>query len=492
MVLVNPGRKRGSLIEALSFFWSGPPAVRAACSRIVDMGSRMKQSRRQITLLASIAAFVVQLDGSALNVALPALGQEFSAPLAALQWVVDAYTLTYACLLLSAGATSDRFGAPRVFAWGLGLFAAASMLCVVSPRAEFLITARVLQGAAGSILIPSSLALIHHTHGDDEGARIKAIGWWTAGGGVAITAGPIVGGLCVGYAGWRTIFLINIPICIAGIAFASRLPVGRLAAQAGPFLRDRLGQIVASVSMFGLVGGIIEGGSKGFGSGVALAGFALFAAAGASFLRHEARVPFPVLPLSLFQERSACAAIAVGFVLSFSAFGIVFALSVYYQLVQGYSAIETGLAFIPFSLAITIANIIGSSAAATIGTARTIVGALAIAGIGHALLLGMEPSSTYVEMLLAQTMARLGIGAAVPLTTAMLLSATSKAQSGVASAGLNAIRQAGAALGVAIFGAFMNTDTVHGFQLAVGSAAGLLLAVMVGAAVLLRKGLIAR
>jgi DHA2 family methylenomycin A resistance protein-like MFS transporter len=451
----------------------------------------MNPSPLQVTMLASVAAFVVQLDGSALNVALPTLGQEFGAPLAVLQWIADAYTLTYACLLLSAGAASDRFGAPRVFAWGLGLFGIASMLCALSPGAELLIAGRVLQGAAGSILIPSSLALIHHRLGDDEGARTKAIGWWTAGGGVAITAGPVVGGLCVGYLGWRSIFLINIPICLAGIAFASRLPARHLA-QNVPLGRDRVGQILAAVSMLGLVGGIIKGGSSSFGSSLALAGLALFVVAGALFLHREARVPFPVLPLSLFQARTSCAAVAAGFVLSLCAFGLVFALSVYYQHVQRYSAIETGLAFVPFALGITVANVIGSSIATRAGTARTIVGALAASALGYALLLRMEPSSAYLEMLPAQIIARFGIGAAVPLTTSMLLSATSRAQSGIASAGLNAVRQTGAAIGVAMFGAFMNTDAVHGFKIAIGLAAGLLLAVTVGAAVLLRKELAAR
>ena len=136
----------------------------------------MKAFSWHVTMLASIAAFVVQLDGSALNVALPVLGHEFGASLAVLQWIVDVYTLTYACLLLSAGAASDRFGAPRVFGWGLGLFAIASTLCALSPRAELLIAARILQGAAGSILIPSSLALIHHVYGDDEGASRRSAG----------------------------------------------------------------------------------------------------------------------------------------------------------------------------------------------------------------------------------------------------------------------------------------------------------------------------
>lgn len=441
----------------------------------------------QVTMLAGVAAFVVQMDGSALNVALPSLGQELAAPLALLQWIVDAYTLTYACFLLSAGAASDRFGAPRVFAWGLGLFAVASTLCALSPTAELLIAGRVLQGAAGSILIPSSLALIHHAYGDDEGGRIKAIGWWTAAGGVAITAGPVVGGLCVGYLGWRSIFLINIPICLAGIAFAARFPARR-PAPGTSFLQDGLGQILAAISILGLIGGIIEGGSSGFVSGLPLAGLAVFVVAGALFLHRESRVPLPVLPLSLFQTRAACTAIVVGFVLSFCAFGLVFALSVYYQLVQRYSAIETGLAFVPFALGITAANLIGSAIAARIGSARTIAAALAAAALGYALLLRMEPSSSYLAMLPAQLVARFGIGAAVPLTTAMLLSATSRARSGIASAGLNAVRQTGAAIGVAVFGAFMNSDAAHGFEIAIGLASGLLLAVTAGAALLLRQG----
>ncbi|MBV8807009.1 MAG: MFS transporter [Sinobacteraceae bacterium] len=452
----------------------------------------MNPSPLQVTMLASVAAFVVQLDGSALNVALPTLGQEFGVPLTLLQWIVDAYTLTYACILLSAGAASDRFGASRVFAWGLGLFAFASVLCALSPRAELLIVGRVLQGAAGSILIPSSLALIHHVHGDEEGARIKAIGWWTAGGGVAITAGPVVGGVCIAYLGWRSMFLINVPICAVGMAVASCLPSECLAKERFP-MRDRLGQILAAISMFGLVGGIIEGGSRGFGSSFALAGIAVFFAVGALCLRREARVPYPVLPLSLLQARTARVAIAAGFVLSFCAFGLVFALSVYYQLVQRYSAIETGLAFVPFALSITVANVIGSSVAIRIGTARTIVGALAAAALGCALLLKMEPSSSYLEMLAAQIIARLGVGAAVPLTTALLLSATSRAQSGIASAGLNAIRQTRAALGVAVFGAFMSTDPVRGFEFSTELAAALLLAVTIGAAFgLLRPGLTVR
>ena len=437
----------------------------------------------KVTALASIAAFVVQLDGSALNVALPTIGRLFGAPLSELQWIVDAYTVAYSCLLLSAGAASDRFGARRVFGWGLGMFVIASTLCALAPNIEGLILGRVLQGAGGSILVPSSLALISQAYGDDRTTRTKGVGWWTAGGGVAITAGPIVGGLFVGFVGWRGIFLVNIPICLAGMAFASR----RLAAQptrAVPLGHDRAGQALAAVAMLGLVAGIIEGGSRGWNPGVMFGGVALFMAAGTMFLRQEGRVLCPVLPLSLFRDRATCTAMVIGVVLSFCSFGTFFALSVYYQFVQGYSPVETGLAFIPFALTITAANLIGSTLAARIGSARTMIAALMAGAGGYALLLRMEPSSTYAEMLAAQVMVRLGIGATVPLTTSMLLSSVSATQVGTASAALNALRQAGAAIGVAVFGALMITSPTWGLHVAVILSAGLLAATAVVAALL--------
>ena len=401
---------------------------------------------------------------------------------------MDAYTLAYSCLLLSAGAASDRFGARRLFVWGLGAFVIASTLCALAPNIEWLILGRVLQGAGGSILVPSSLALISQAYGDDRTTRTKAVGWWTTGGGVAITAGPIVGGLFVGSVGWRGIYLVNIPICMAGIAFASQRLAARPASTV-PLGHDRAGQALAAVAMLGLVGGIIEGGSRGWNPVSMFGGIAVFSAAGAIFLRQERRVPCPVLPLSLFRDRATCTAMVIGVVLSFCSFGTVFALSVYYQFVQGYSAVQTGLAFIPFALTITAANLVGSTLASRIGSARTMIGSLMVGAVGYALLLRMEPSSIYASMLAAQVMVRLGIGATVPLTTSMLLSSASAAQVGTASAALNALRQAGAAIGVAVFGALMATSPTWGFQVAALLSAGLLAGAAVVAALLAARSL---
>ena len=440
----------------------------------------------KIVGVCSVAAFVVQLDGAALNVALPQIGRAFGVPLAVLQWVVDAYALLYACLLLSTGAASDRFGPRRVFVCGYALFAAASVICALSPAPEMLIAGRALQGIGGSILVPSSLSLINHACGDDHSLRTRAIALWTAGGGVAVSAGPVIGGLFVSSLGWRSIFLINIPICLSGMWLVLRY-AERVAGSARRGF-DWTGQMLAIISLVGLVAGIIEGGAHGWNPQVVLLGMAIFVVFGAMFLRVEQSSPSPVLPLGLFRERVFSCTLGIGFVLSFCAFGLVFALSIYFQNVLGYSPAEAGFAFVPFALMITVSNLIGSGSATRIGSGRAITAALVLAAIGFVLMTAMDAVSTYVQILPAQLLARLGLGAAIPLTTSILLSAAAKSESGLASGVLNTLRQTGAAVGVAVFGALMVGDNVRGLRIAVVICAGLLLLAAGAAAVSMRKG----
>lgn len=438
----------------------------------------------KIVGVCSIAAFVVQLDGSALNVALPQIGRSFGVPLAVLQWVVDAYTLLYACLLLSTGAASDRFGPRRVFICRYGLFAAASVICALSSTPEMLIAGRALQGIGGSILVPSSLSVINHACGDDHGLRTRAIGLWTAGGGVAISAGPVIGGFFVGSLGWRSIFLVNIPICLSGMWLA--LCYAERVIRSAPRGFDWIGQILAIISLVGLVAGIIEGGARGWNPQVVLLGMAVFVVLGAMFLRVEQRSPFPVLPLGLFRKRIFSCILGVGFVLSYCTFGIIFALSIYFQNLLGYSPMETGFAFVPFALMTTVSNLIGSNSAARIGSRPAITAALVFAAVGFASMTAMGAASSYVQILPAQLLARLGAGAAIPLTTSISLSAAAKSESGLAVGVLNAVRQTGAAVGVAVFGALMIGDNVGGLRIGVMVCAALLLLAAGAAAVIVR------
>ena len=439
----------------------------------------------KIAGVCSIAAFVVQLDGSALNVALPQIGRSFGVSLAVLQWVVDAYALLYACLLLSTGAASDRFGPRRVFICGYGLFAAASVICALSLTPEMLIVGRALQGIGGSILVPSSLSLINHACGDDHGLRTRAIGFWTASGGVAVSAGPVIGGVFVSFLGWRSIFLVNIPICLSGMWLALNY-AERVAGSARRGF-DWSGQILAIISLVGLVAGIIEGGSRGWNPQVVLLGVAIFVVFGVMFLRVEQRSPCPILPLGLFRERVFSCTLGVGFILSFCAFGLVFALSIYFQNVLNYSPVEAGLAFVPFALMITVSNLIGSNTAARIGSGPAITAALVLAAIGFVLMTAMDAQSSYVQLLPAQLLARIGIGAAIPLTTSILLSAAAKSESGLAAGVLNAVRQTGAAVGVAVFGALMIGDNVGGLRVGAMVCAALFLLAAGAAAVSLRE-----
>jgi DHA2 family methylenomycin A resistance protein-like MFS transporter len=220
---------------------------------------------------------------------------------------------------------------------------------------------------------------------------------------------------------------------------------------------------------------------------VILLGMFTFVVFGAMFLRVERRSPSPVLPLGLFRERVFSCILGVGFVLSFCAFGIVFALSIYFQNVLGYSPVEAGLAFVPFALMITVSNLIGSNSAARIGSGAAITVALALAAIGFVLMTAVDAASTYVQMLPAQLLARLGVGAAIPLTTSILLSAAAKSESGLASGVLNAVRQTGAAVGVAVFGALMIGDNVRGLRVGAVVCAGLLLLAAGAAAVSVRE-----
>ncbi len=292
--------------------------------------------------------------------------------------------------------------------------------------------------------------------------------------GIGGQAGPVVGGLFVGAVGWRGIFLVNIPVCLAGMVLAAAYR-DRREKSASSTGFDLLGQTLAVVAVLGLVGGIIEGGSRGWKPHIVLTGITFFGVFGLLFQRREARSEAPVLPPALFRNTVISSAMFIGFVLSFCALGLVFALSVYFQNVQGYSSVEAGLAFVPFAVTVTIANLIGTAAAARFGSLIAMTGALVVGACGYLLLARMDSGSSYLAMLPAQLLARLGVGAAIPIATSMLLSATSKQQSGIASGGLNAIRQMGAAIGVAAFGALMVGDPSSGFRIAVAICAALLL-----------------
>lgn len=417
-----------------------------------------------IVLAASFGFALIQLDVTIVNVALPSIAASFTAHVAELQWVVDAYAVCFAALLLSAGFLGDRFGARRIYLGGLGLFAAASLACGFAPGPLTLIAARAVQGVGAAVMLPCSLALLNHATEFDPRVRAKAVGWWTAAGAITIAAGPLVGGLILSVFGWRSIFLVNIPLCAVGALLALRLAETEREKARCEF--DIAGQGLGIVALIAVTAAIIEVRPLGFDSGL-WAGIAVFGiAASAGFIAVEARSRDPMLPLSLFANRTFCAAVAYGLIVNLTYYGIVFVLSLHLQRVLGYSPLQTGLAYLPLTATFFVVNIISGSWVARAGSRPPmIIGALIDAG-GFALL-ALMGAGDFWTLLPAFVLIPCGMGLGVPAMTTAVLANIDKQMSGVAAGVLNAARQAGGACGVALFGALAGeerTDIASGLH----------------------------
>lgn len=266
----------------------------------------------------SLGLGVVQLDITIVNTALSSIGTSLGSSVAELQWIVTAYTIAFAAFILTAGALGDRVGAKRIFIAGFALFTLASLACALAPSAMVLIAARSVQGLAAAILVPNSLTLLNHAYADPK-ARGRAVSFWAAGASVALTSGPFVGGALIAVVGWRSIFLVNLPIGAAGLWLAWRY------AEETPRLVQReidlLGQIAAIAALGTLAGALIEGGVLGWSHPLVIAGFAAAAAVGLLFVWREARAPQPMLPLSLFGHRLFALSALIGLLFNIAFYG---------------------------------------------------------------------------------------------------------------------------------------------------------------------------
>lgn len=409
-----------------------------------------------ILFATSFAFVIVQLDVTIVNVALPQIGQELRASVSDLQWVVDAYTLGFAVFLLSGGVMGDKFGSKRVFLCGFVLFALASLTCALSPNATSLNIARAVQGVGAALLVPSSLAILNFAYAHDKKLLAKAIGWWTAAGGVSIAAGPVVGGLLVSSIGWRSIFWVNVPICIAGFLLTRKIVPLMPRKDTGRSF-DVPGQLLAIVALTGFIGAVIEIEPLGISHHLVQAGFALAFMAGAVFLIVEQRAKAPMLPLHLFRQISFSGAVLFGVLVNFSYYGVIFILSFYLQKVRGFSVLQAGLIFLPLTGTFIISNIACGWMVARTGLRLPMLLGGLIAATGYAMLgaIGISTSATFLEMLPGLALIPAGMGLAVPAMTTSILSSVERHQAGTASAILNTARQVGGAMGVAIFGAMI-------------------------------------
>ncbi|MBV8898663.1 MAG: MFS transporter [Verrucomicrobia bacterium] len=444
------------------------------------MRQTIKRPHFGLTILATSLGFaLVQLDVSVINVALARMGMDLHTGVAALQWVVDAYALAFACLLLSAGALGDQIGARKTFIAGLLLFIAASAGCGLAPNAAALIAARVVQGIGAASLVPCSLSLINHAFHHDPGKRARAISLWTAAGGIGLSAGPVLGGALTDAFGWRSIFLINLPVGLAGVGLACRF-LEESASHRTRF--DLAGQLLAILSLGFLTGAIIEAGSLGWSAPVVLGALTLGLFLGVCFVFAERRVPVPMLPLTFFSSPTFSAATAVGLLINLTLYGMIFVFGLYLQQVRRFSPTWAGVAFLPFSVTLTLANVINGWLSRVWEARRLMVIGTVLGALGFGLLHGLSTTSAYATMLPGLLILPLGIGLAVPAMTASLLGTVPKGRSGVASGVLNTVRQSGGAVGVALYGAFLAGAGVDGIGTAFAlSSALLLLAALVAA-----------
>jgi len=414
------------------------------------------------------------LDVTAGNVAVPSIQADLHTGIGGLSWVIDGYTLSFASLLLVAGGLGDRLGAKRVFVTGLLTFTVASALCGLAPRASTLIAARVLQGAGAALFMPASLAILARAYPDPK-RRAHAIGIWSALTAIAGSSGPLAGGLLVATLGWRSIFLINVPLGVIGALMTLRL-VRPTPAVRGRSL-DVPAQLVAALALASVTWALIERGDRGWHSAPVLAAFVAGLGGLMLFVWLERVGRHPMLPPALFQNRTFSATAASALLYAAGFFGGLLVLSLYFQRVRGETAAVAGLRITAITATFGLTSLLAGRLAGRYGPRRPIMAGLALlaaGAFGLSFVTADAPFSMVGPLLMA-----LGFGAGLvaPPMNAAILASVAPSHAGIGSGVLNASRQIGTALGVAVFASlFQGTDSLGAVHLAMACAGGLYLA----------------
>ncbi|MFD4941618.1 MFS transporter [Streptomyces sp. NPDC058409] len=417
-----------------------------------------------LTLVASLLGFaLIMLDASVVNVALPSMGSDLGGGMAGLQWVVDAYTIAFAALLLSTGAFSDRIGATRAYTAGITLFTLASVACGLAPNLPALIGFRVTQGIAAAVVLPTTLALVRQAYADPA-QRGRAVSLWAAGGTTAAALGPVAGGALTTAWDWRAIFFINLPVGLLALALTSRAP--RSARRPAPL--DLPGQLTAVLALAALAFAVIEHGT------LALVALGVAVLSLAAFLRIESHHPHPVVPLGLFRNRTVAVAVTAGSALSVAFYGMIFVFSLFFQQVRDQSALTAGLMFLPMTGLLVVVNVLSGRLANRHGPRLPMLTGQLLAVGGLLLLLLVDTDTPPVLTSLLLVPLALGAGLALPPLTAAMMEAVPTDRAGVAAGVLNAARQVSGGLGVAAFGALVATGFEDGLRTSLAISAALL------------------
>jgi EmrB/QacA subfamily drug resistance transporter len=454
----------------------------------------LSHNRKWWTLIAvTFAIFITTLDNTVVNVALPSIQADLGVSRSGLEWVVNAYILAFAALLLTGGRLADVFGRRRLFLVGLGLFTTASFLGGFANSEALLITARALQGAGAALMTPTTLAIIAAAFADEK-ERAKAIGLWAATSALAFAVGPVTGGAIAEHIHWSWIFWINVPIGIVGWLLARSV----IDESRDPSIIRRIdlpGLLVSGSTLLALVYALIEANGSGWSSPLIIGLLGAATAGLLAFFLIERRGTAPMLDLSLFRNRTFSGANALLVMSGFGIFGVYFFLSLYLQSILGFSASKAGLAFVPMALLITAIAPTSQKLADRTSTATTVAAGMAISALGFILLSRVGEHATFAAVLLGLSVIGFGAGLTTPLTASVLATVPVE-KSGVASGVLNTMRELAATLGIAITGAILTAREgaaiahgasptagfVEGFQLGLYVSAGVMVA---GAAIAL-------
>ena len=411
-----------------------------------------EERRKWWTLAAvSFGLFMIMLDNTVVNVALPAIQEDLGADLSQLQWIVAGYALTFAALMLIGGKLADAYGRRLIFVIGIVIFTLASLWCGLSDTGEMLIVARVVQGAGAALMNPATLSIISATFPPKQ--RGAAIGIWAGVSALALAIGPLVGGLLTEHLSWHWIFFVNVPVGVIAIA-ASLMLITESKDETHVSL-DLPGLGTSALGLFALTYGLIEANTYGWTSARIVGSFVVAVVALASFVMIERRSRFPMLDLSLFRSGTYTGANVAMLLVALSMFGVFFFVSLYMQNILGYSAVQAGAAFLPMTLLIILVAPIAGKTSDRFGSRWLMTIGMVLLGVQLLYFSQLSATSSFWNLLPGFILGGFGMAMAMTPTAAAATRAVPVHKSGVGSAVLNAMRQVGGSIGIALMGAIV-------------------------------------
>jgi EmrB/QacA subfamily drug resistance transporter len=463
------------------------------------LASFLDEEHRKWWTLAAVAfgLFMIMLDNTVVNVALPSIKRDLNVSISSLEWVVNGYFLTFAVLMLTGGKLADQFGRRRIFIFGLLVFTLSSLACGLATNGETLIGARAVQGVGAAMMNPATLSIITATFPPRQ--RGTAMGIWVGVSAVALALGPITGGLLAEHAHWSWIFFINVPIGALAIIVA-QIVIKESKDTSREQRLDFPGLLSSGVALFALTYSLIEANSKGWTSAEILLLFGVAAAGLAAFVALEQRQRAPMLDLSLFKNRTFTGANATMMLVALAMFGVFFFVSLFVQGILGYSPVQAGASFLPMTLCIIFFAPVSGKLSDRLGARWLMGGGMVLVSLSLVLFSFLDESSSFWDLFPALLVGGAGMAMAMTPTTAAAMSSVPVDKAGVGSGVLNSMRQVGGSLGVAIMGAILGSyvnvaptnaeyvgQFVNGFQAALHVAAAIAFAAALVALVTVRS-----